>query len=307
MKALLPLDGSESSQKTLGWVVDFLNPRRTELYLLNAYHCTPEGGYRYPSVEESESILTQATRLLEAHGFRIVRRESVLGGTSALICDYADKHDLDVIIMGSHGGGLSRMMIGSVSKGVLRCAEKPVVIVKNTPDEQLQIVGAEALGIKQDSLSIKNVLLPINDSDLSWEMLTRLPAFLEPGQVRIHLVHVIHSGAYGGVLPSDMEAGEQMVLQAASRLKHAGYWIGKTFVTAGDPAAGICDYANKNNIDQIILASQSKKGFLNRIFGGVSDRVFAQARQPVVVFRLGGESSTVEISRRSGIGLSEES
>ncbi|MEA5020590.1 MAG: universal stress protein [Gordonibacter sp.] len=51
------------------------------------------------------------------------------------INDYAQDHDCDLIIMGSRGLGLLRGMLGSVSYGVLRSSEIPVLIAK-TPDKK---------------------------------------------------------------------------------------------------------------------------------------------------------------------------
>lgn len=46
------------------------------------------------------------------------------------ISDYAEDHDCDLIIMGRRGLGAIRGMIGSVSYGVLRSVDIPVLTVK---------------------------------------------------------------------------------------------------------------------------------------------------------------------------------
>ncbi len=46
------------------------------------------------------------------------------------ICDYADQHDIDLIVVGSHGRtGLTRFLIGSVAEKVVRHAHHPVLVV----------------------------------------------------------------------------------------------------------------------------------------------------------------------------------
>jgi nucleotide-binding universal stress UspA family protein len=47
------------------------------------------------------------------------------------ICDYAEEHDADLIVLGSHGrGGMERWLIGSVAERVVRHASSNVYIVR---------------------------------------------------------------------------------------------------------------------------------------------------------------------------------
>ena len=46
------------------------------------------------------------------------------------ICDYADKHGVDLIVIGTHGRtGMTRLMIGSVAEKVVRHAGCAVLVV----------------------------------------------------------------------------------------------------------------------------------------------------------------------------------
>lgn len=47
------------------------------------------------------------------------------------ICDYARDHDVDLIVVGSHGrGGMERWLIGSVAERVVRHASTNVYVVR---------------------------------------------------------------------------------------------------------------------------------------------------------------------------------
>ena len=53
------------------------------------------------------------------------------GDTVDEIVTYADNRDVDAIVVGSRGqNALSAALLGSVSKGVLREAKRPVVVVR---------------------------------------------------------------------------------------------------------------------------------------------------------------------------------
>ena len=67
------------------------------------------------------------------------------GSPHAEILHYATEHDIDLIVMGTHGRGVvGRMVMGSVADKVVRYAPCPVLTTHNT--EQRSFVTSEALG-----------------------------------------------------------------------------------------------------------------------------------------------------------------
>lgn len=76
--------------------------------------------------EKTEAVLTADERQrLSAH----VAVE--IGSPAVKIVEYAEKHGIDLIVMGTRGlGAIERMWIGSVTQGVVRRAPCPVVSVQ---------------------------------------------------------------------------------------------------------------------------------------------------------------------------------
>ncbi|WP_181691859.1 universal stress protein [Natronomonas sp. LN261] len=85
---------------------------------------------------------------VEAHGTTLVEEAADrLGGVETqtavregnpfeVILDYADAHDVDVIIMGTHGRtGLDRYLLGSVAEKVVRMSDVPVLTVREETAE----------------------------------------------------------------------------------------------------------------------------------------------------------------------------
>ena len=73
---------------------------------------------------------------LQASDVRELRATTaaVIGMPSSSIVDYAGLHDIDLIIMGTHGrGGMSHLLMGSVAERVVRTAPCPVLTVRETP------------------------------------------------------------------------------------------------------------------------------------------------------------------------------
>lgn len=59
----------------------------------------------------------------------------VEGKTSAAILEYADKEEIDLVVLGTHGReGLDRLVVGSVAENVVRRSPVPVVTVATNGD-----------------------------------------------------------------------------------------------------------------------------------------------------------------------------
>lgn len=55
------------------------------------------------------------------------------------ILEYADEHDVDLLVMGSHGrSGMNRFLFGSVTERVLRMTDRPVLVVSRLDEDKLE-------------------------------------------------------------------------------------------------------------------------------------------------------------------------
>jgi nucleotide-binding universal stress UspA family protein len=83
---------------------------------------------------EGKNIVANAKKDLASRGLNEDRIDTiVLDGHPAEELDkYAGSHDIDLIVIGSHGRkGLDRLLIGSVADKVVRGAKVPVLIIKS--------------------------------------------------------------------------------------------------------------------------------------------------------------------------------
>jgi nucleotide-binding universal stress UspA family protein len=63
---------------------------------------------------------------------------------AAAIVTYADKSNIDLIVMGTHGrGGLAHLLMGSVAERVVRMAPCPVLTVRH-PEHEFVLADAMA-------------------------------------------------------------------------------------------------------------------------------------------------------------------
>lgn len=94
---------------------------------------------KFGEMEEVERKAREATeRVVErAEESGVPTVEHIAAGRPhAVITKYADEHDADMIVMGSHGrSGVSRVLLGSVAERVLRTTHRPVLVVDARQDD----------------------------------------------------------------------------------------------------------------------------------------------------------------------------
>ncbi len=138
---LCPVDFSETSDLALHNAIELATKLSASLHLLHIY--------QYPafSMPESDLAAPMDLSLQDAYKDRLIEQLEQLNAkhqtrkftlTSSLvegipyveIVAYANEHDTDIIVMGTHGrSGLAHMLLGSVTERVVRSASVPVLSV----------------------------------------------------------------------------------------------------------------------------------------------------------------------------------
>jgi nucleotide-binding universal stress UspA family protein len=142
---LIPTDGSELSQKAVAKGVELAKALAAKV---TAYFAAPPATpivYRnhfpvgYATPDEHQRMIEAATA--KVLGFVDVTAKAAgvpcetLHTTSDFpedeICKIAERHNCDLIVMGTHGqGGLRGALIGSVTQKVLNLAKVPVLVIR---------------------------------------------------------------------------------------------------------------------------------------------------------------------------------
>ncbi|MFD1562511.1 universal stress protein [Haloarchaeobius amylolyticus] len=82
------------------------------------------------SQESSERLLEEATKIAAEYNADL-KTDTTVGTAAASIVRYAEDHDIDHIVLGSHGRrGLSRFLLGSVAERVARRSPGSVTIIR---------------------------------------------------------------------------------------------------------------------------------------------------------------------------------
>lgn len=152
-RILVPTDFSEASEAAAKYGVALARAFNAKLHLLHVEtrHDLEIMVERVLVVEKALSELTAAksqqnaahellgTILTEQEEKELraeyVLRASGLGGPYVEIVRYAKERDIDLIVMGTHGGGGVTHLLGSVTEKVVRKAPCPVLTVRHPEHE----------------------------------------------------------------------------------------------------------------------------------------------------------------------------
>ena len=140
-RILLPADFSEFSSEATNYACAFAEQFDAELHLLHVleiHHSTTPDlamGLALPSrIKESREAVEKALEnVLDskwAEGRKVVKATAE-GPPFLEIIRYAKQHDVDLIVMGTHGrSALVHVLMGSVAEKVVRKAPCPVLTVR---------------------------------------------------------------------------------------------------------------------------------------------------------------------------------
>jgi nucleotide-binding universal stress UspA family protein len=136
---LVAFDGSPLSERALTYAIEtFPDAPITSIYVINPIDSVIDveaGGlpvaedWYENAKEEATRIHTTATDIAAERSIEL-NTVTEVGKPARAILEYADDHDVDQIVMGSHGrSGIDRALLGSVAETVTRRARIPVTII----------------------------------------------------------------------------------------------------------------------------------------------------------------------------------
>ena len=132
----------------------------------------------------------------------------------------------------------------------------------------------------------KKVLCPVDFSGALAVLTPYLRGFADQG-AQIHLLHVCPDLKLFQGLYDLGQMQEQFMAKARAEMAavRAGLGDGQPIISAvlcGDPAAQIVDYAQRQGVDLIIMATHGHKGLEHTILGSVAENVLRTAPVPVL-------------------------
>ena len=198
------------------------------------------------------------------------------------ITSYARVHDIELIVMGTHGRGrMAHLLLGSVAEKVARTAPCPVLTMR-------EAAAAAGEGAR--------ILVPTDFSGCSDAALgcAKRLAAKTGGSVRV--LHVMEHTAVAAGLGSEFvpeppemaaervtnaqtELARRMIVDSRSRVAIAGD------VVHGPIAPTIDAYARDNGFNLIVMGTHGRTGLAHLLMGSVAESVIRTAPCPVLTVK----------------------
>lgn len=144
-KILVPLDGSKRAERILPHVEKLAQDNKSTVVFFTVVSAPKMFGYddlQYAQLQkEMDTTMAEAEQYVKALSGEFnakgieTRHRVVMGPVVKEILDAAEREDVDLVAMCSHGrGGLSRLFYGSVASGVLNRVDRALLIIRSRRD-----------------------------------------------------------------------------------------------------------------------------------------------------------------------------
>jgi nucleotide-binding universal stress UspA family protein len=303
-RMLVPLDGSELAESIFSCAAELAASLDLDLVLLHVV--SPHEHDLVPLhrsyLERAAEVLTrQSEELQRKAGIQpkgeavAARGELAVGHPAEEILDCALRHDIDLIIMATHGrSGIKRWALGSVAGKVLRVSKIPVCLVR--------------AGIREDTIDAKwpstTMLVPLDGSELAELVIPHVEALAKqwgPKLVDVVLLGVCEPVVVSSDYPptADMTWKEHKEREMArpkteceeylagvqKRLEGVGLGV-RSVVLQGKPADEITEYCRKNPANNlVVMSTHGRSGISRWAYGSVADRVLHGICSPIFLIR----------------------
>jgi nucleotide-binding universal stress UspA family protein len=195
------------------------------------------------------------------------------------LVDYARKHDIDLVVMGTHGRtGLRRILMGSVAEHVVRHAPCSVMTVHGLEGET-------------KPRRVRRIVVPVDFSGHSCEIVQHARSLADVSRTEVDLIHIVEDIVFPSIYgidpitlasPSVRDSMRAKLVRLADECGLTRYCA---HVRAGNAWKEIIEFAEMREADMVVIGSRGLSGLERMFLGSVAENVLRRASCPVFVVR----------------------
>lgn len=287
---VVAVDGSEASQNAVRWAANTANKRGVPLRLAASY-TMPQFLYAegmVPPQELFDELQSETMDVIEAA--RVVAHEVAPdikigyviaeGSPIDMLLDMSS--DVTMIVMGSRGlGGLSGMVMGSVSAAVVSHADCPVVVVRSDNHvTETNKYGPVVVGVDGSDVSQRATEFALEEAQARGAKLVAIHTWMDM-QVQASLAGLAAAQQEWEIIEKEQTTLLKDRLQPL--LERFPDVEVEMVITRDRPVRALEDCAH--NAQLLVVGSHGRGGFRGMLLGSTSRALLQSAPCPMVVVR----------------------
>ena len=279
-RILLATDGSEDSALATRAAVDLNRKTGAELHVVHAWHTVPsphfESWINSALEQEARELLEEQTKKVEECGGEVTEAHLKRDTSHEAITTLADEIGADLIVMGSRGmGPLKRILLGSVSEGVVHHAHVAVLLMRGGEE----VWPPSRLVVGEDSSE---------NARRAGKLAVRFAELFGADTLLVHVVSsqrmILKAGSQGAAAVDEAARQAQELLeQTAEEIKDSSVREPQTRVVVGYPALTLTEAAEEEKTTLLVVGSRGLNSIKRTVLGSVSSNVLRTAAGPVLV------------------------
>jgi nucleotide-binding universal stress UspA family protein len=277
---LLATDGSGDARMAAWAAANLSEKAGAELHIIHVWQSVPHpvidpGNYE----EEARRTLEEETRLVSDAGGVVGEAHLMMGTPVDAILDLGEELGANLIVVGSRGhGALGRLVLGSVSEGVVHHSTRPVLVLRGGEDAwppERVIIGDDASKAARKAGELASSIGALYGAKV---ILARAYPELPESD---HVGRVLDPRTVDDAL----RRAERDLHKRAEELGSLAGSRPRIEIAAGDPAVALLKEARERDEARTLIAMGSRGlGFARRLrLGSVSTKVLRAAGGPVLV------------------------
>lgn len=276
-KILVPVDFSDYSEYAMEVAATIAREQNAEIIALHMLGLADAVVTRDSSREVQEAIFYM--RLAEKRFKEFLDKDYLEGiKVTETVHNYtvfseintiAQRMDVDLIVMGSHGAsGMREVFVGSNTEKVVRTSKVPVLVIKHRAENFNPQLGIFACDFKEGSLG------PYRRAKRIFEMF----------DIKMELLYINLSGDFRST--REIEKRILDFLTAADDGNPLETLNQVVIYNDYSVEAGIFAYSQVANADIIALPTQGRQGLAHFFSGSIGEDVVNRSNLPVMTFRI---------------------
>jgi nucleotide-binding universal stress UspA family protein len=289
-RILVPLDGSEVAEVALPYAEGMAESLGSEITLVHVCESEESENYHVHGVY-LEKMLEATRKRAKGRDFQ-VKSAHLVGHAAEEIVDYAEKEDIGLILMATHGrSGIRRWFLGNVAAKVLRATTRPVGLIRAK--------GARA-DVRETGI-MRRALVPLDGSKQSESVLPYIQDLAAELKGEIVLVHVVAPVYFVYSIPGETvqmpysaedlakfrTKGHEYLETVVAALKEKGV-DARVEVSVGSAADEIIRIADEMQVDVVAMSTHGRSGISRWAFGSTADKVLHAGNTPLLLVRVKG-------------------